>query len=91
MLGKYSPTVSAAYQTDQEWHDRLTVDGSQYDPDGFDSYGYNEDGFDRAGNHEDDYMNGRPTDWNEDVREGEALYNEAYNAWTFDGTRPVRR
>lgn len=93
MRGKYSPTVSAAYQdqANQGWHNRLTDDEGWYDRDGFDFYGYNEHGYDRAGNNEQDYMNGTPTDWNEDISEGETLYEETGFDWTFDGTRPVRR
>lgn len=68
-VGKYSPTVSAAYGKDQSWHDRNggddaknwadPYDGRDYDKDGYDSYGYNCDDIDRAGNHEDDYLQGR--------------------------------
>lgn len=67
-VGKYSPTVSAAYGADQKWHEHNgggdeknwsdPYDGRDYDNDGYDSYGYDCDNVDRAGNHEDDYMEG---------------------------------
>lgn len=61
-VGKYSPTVSRAYQKNQKWWEdnggnteRKDHD-SWYDNDGFDSYGYNKDDIDRAGNTESDYI-----------------------------------
>ena len=88
MRGKYSPTVTAAYMKDRDWHRKyMAADGFMYDPEGFDSYGYNEDNVDRAGNHEDDYAeNDGDYEYDED-------YNHAYDsissAWGFDGTKPV--
>ena len=53
-VGKYSPTVSAAYGADQEWHRKLRTEETCCDDEGYDSYGYHElTGFDRAGNHRD--------------------------------------
>lgn len=61
-VGKYSPTVSRAYQKNQNWWaenggntDKKDYE-SWYDNDGFDSYGYNKDDIDRAGNNESDYL-----------------------------------
>ena len=80
MNGKYSPTVTAAYRTNQSWHQNYRTDhGSDYDPSGYDSYGYDEDGLDRGGNQEHEYYS------------NECLYNELKNDWTFDGTKPVLR
>ncbi len=52
-VGKYSPTVHNAYDTDQKWFDKVAVNGR--DPAGYDSYGYNDNNLDRAGNTEEDY------------------------------------
>lgn len=85
MRGKYSPTVSAAYQADKKWFKKYSDYDSQpdnwfiYDPDGFDSYGYDENEIDRAGNREDDYYS------NDDA------YDAALSDWGFDGTKPVQR
>ena len=67
-VGKYSPTVSASYAMDQKWWERNgggygngTNPDSDYDNDGYDSYGYAGDcgdGPDRAGNTESDYLTG---------------------------------
>jgi hypothetical protein len=56
-IGKYSPTVSAAYAKNQNWWKPATPNGL-YDADGFDSYGYNHEGYDRAAVHEDEYSFG---------------------------------
>lgn len=87
MRGKYSPTVTVAYQTDQEWH-RKYAQNEQYDPEGFDSYGYNADDMDRAGNYEHEYYVDDVTDeWGSD----NWAYNRASDAWIFDGEKPVHR
>lgn len=61
-VGKYSPTVSTSYSQDQAWYEKNgggygngKDPESDYDDDGYDSYGYNADGRDRAGHHENDY------------------------------------
>jgi hypothetical protein len=96
--GKYSPTVSAAYQANQNWWNAYAYAGRnpddfvQYDADGFDSYGYNDKDVDRAGNHENDYLHsdapftydGPDGDWNN-------AYDAALDAWGFDGVTPVRK
>jgi hypothetical protein len=66
MRGKYSPTVSASYSSDQKW---FVKNGggfgngknpdSDLDNDGYDSYGYSQEdgcGPDRAGYTEDNYI-----------------------------------
>ena len=96
MRGKYSPTVTAAYQADQNWHRKfcqLAPFGdtiySPYDPEGYDSYGYNKDGTDRAGNQEYEYYrNDGDYDLDEDYN---IRYDIAYDEWGFDGTKPVTR
>lgn len=95
MRGKYSPTVSRAYQADQEWWHRYTHDRQpgdnwiQYDPEGYDSYGYDKDDVDRAGNSEYEYY------VNDSAHPGYADYNmkydDAYEDWGFDGVKPVRK
>ena len=76
MQGKYSPTVSDAYNADQRWHDAICKDGT-YDDEGYDSYGYDGNDRDRAGNLEYAYAH-------DDV-----LYFKTFEDWSFDGTRPV--
>lgn len=90
MRGKYSPTVSAAYQANQEWfRNYLKPEGFMNDPEGFDSYGYNDDNVDRAGNDECAYYsNDAPLDSDDDYN---WKYEAALNAWGFDGTKPVKR
>lgn len=85
-VGKYSPTVSAAYSVDQEWHKRHSDTDQWYDRDGYDSYGYNSSGVDRAGYSEFDYMINSTDDLND-----QDLYYEVYVAWSFDGIKPVVR
>lgn len=87
MRGKYSPTVSKAYQADQDWWRKYTGEDehtySQYDPEGYDSYGYDKDDRDRAGNYEYEY-------YSDDLEDGTNFkYNHALDTWTFDGQRPV--
>lgn len=88
MRGKYSPTVSAAYQATQTWFkeysdfDNKPDAWSIYDPEGFDMYGYDENEVDRAGNQEHVYY--------ESDEFGENwFYNQALATWGFDGTKPV--
>lgn len=96
MRGKYSPTVSAAYQADQEWWtkfaytDKTGDEFVRYDPEGFDRYGYDKDDVDRAGNHEFSYMH---NDLADDGFDGDCnyAYEDAYGEWGFDGTKPVKR
>lgn len=89
MRGKYSPTVTKAYQTSQCWFDHYS-NGEQYDPEGYDSYGYDKNDVDRAGNHEYMYMH-NDIEYKDGFGGGE---NDAYEAalvvWSFDGTKPVR-
>lgn len=95
MRGKYSPTVSAAYMSDQEWWYKYSGANLpsetyvQFDPEGYDSYGYDKNDVDRAGNHESNYYHN-----DADQSSGED-YNFAYDAalddWGFDGTKPVLR
>lgn len=79
MIGKYSPTVSAAYDKDQDWFEKIAGD-KMFDPDGYDIYGYNRDGIDRARVHELEYS-GRDDDGD--------FYMMIEGAWGFDGTRPI--
>jgi hypothetical protein len=96
MRGKYSPTINAAYQADQEWFRNYQAKMSNgvhmycnYDPEGFDSYGYNNDDVDRAGNEEHEYYsNDGDYDLDEDYNNA---YDAASGAWGFDGTKPVQR
>ena len=95
MRGKYSPTVSAAYQADQEWfrnycfHEINSSEYAQYDPEGYDSYGYDKNDVDRAGNQEHEYYyNDAPVTEDDDYN---FAYDEASSAWGFDGTKPVLR
>lgn len=90
MRGKYSPTVSAAYMADQDWHSKLMApDQCVYDVDGFDSYGYDKDDVDRAGNHEHHYY---PNDTQDDEGAGTNFkYDDAAEAWGYDGVRPTHR
>lgn len=94
MRGKYSPTVSAAYQADQDWfihyciHEINSSEYAQYDPEGYDSYGYNADDVDRAGNQEHEYYANDGYDFDGDWN---YAYNAASEAWGFDGTKPVQR
>jgi hypothetical protein len=87
-VGKYSPTVTAAYMRDQEWHRRLQAD-DWHDDEGYDSYGYHKaTEKDRAGYTEWDYL----TDgqWIDNVYTY-PLYEDIGSVWGFDGVRPVQR
>lgn len=77
MRGKYSPTVSAAYEADQSWFKEYAYG---YDKEGYDSYGYDKDDIDRAGNREHMYYT------NEDLNNA---YEDALRAWGFDGVSPI--
>jgi hypothetical protein len=98
MLGKYSPTIHAAYDANQNWYEYYAgVDEyggeNQYDPEGFDFYGYNKEGFDREGHHEDQYaFSGKicPCCGN-NSKDNETLYHNTSILWGFDGVKPVRR
>lgn len=92
MRGKYSPTVSYAYMTDQSWWDKYAASTGEsypaYDPDGYDSYGYDKNDMDRAGNKEYEYYS---NDEGEGIWDGENwAYNRALDEWSFDGTKPVK-
>ena len=83
-IGKYSPTVSQAYQKSQNWWEQNG--GNQenlfYDKEGFDSYGYNSKGVDRAGYTEEDYMFGYiMTEENEPYYH---LFKEVLSNWQID-------
>lgn len=77
MQGKYSPTVSSAYDTNIRWF-RCLANGDMYDDEGYDRYGYNRNDIDRAGNHEIDYAL------------DDDLHNDVYLEWGSNGTRPVK-
>jgi hypothetical protein len=85
--GKYSPTVVAAYRSDQSWFSKYSR-GQNFDPEGYDSYGYNQDSRDRAGNDELDYLR-NDADWDTDS-DYNILYDDALDLWGFDGVQPVR-
>lgn len=95
MRGKYSPTVTSAYQTDPCWWKKYAYPTGQtndnfvlYDPDGYDSYGYDKNDVDRAGNKEWDYYRNDAIDDGIDDDYNRA-YDEALESWGFDGTKPV--
>lgn len=63
-VAKYSPTVGFSYKQDQKWFEKNgggfgfgKNPETEYDDDGYDSYGYNEQGLDRAGHSEESYDN----------------------------------
>lgn len=89
MRGKYSPTVTYAYQHNQHWF-KLYAGDAIYDKDGYDSYGYDKNDVDRAGNNESDYI---PNDAFADGYDDDCnySYDRAIEAWGFDGTKPVLR
>jgi len=87
-VGKYSPTVVAAYAADQHWWVRHQGRDEFFDADGYDRYGYDENDIDRAGNHEDAYA--------DEVMffDGACihyLYQETQQEWDFDGTAPIKK
>lgn len=92
-MEKYSPTVSAAYQVDQDWHNKYNYTPEhgwdQYDFEGFDSYGYGKDGIDRAGNSECAYYSNDASARSEE--DFNYKYDNAVHGWGFDGTKPVLR
>lgn len=95
MRGKYSPTVSVAYQKNQQWWyeysgaNKPSAEYVQYDRDGYDSYGYDSADEDRAGNHESVYYgNDAPMDSDDEYN---LAYDVASDEWGFDGEKPVRR
>ena len=90
MRGKYSPTVSAAYMADQSWwteYSGVNNNWVEYDPEGYDSYGYNADGKDRAGNQEYVYYENNAPEFSD--CDYNWKFDAAYDAWGFDGTKPV--
>jgi hypothetical protein len=91
MRGKYSPTVSAAYQADQHWWSLYAAtckEWTQYDPEGYDAYGYNADDVDRAGNPECAYYS---DECEYSLSSGNIAYDNASDSWGFDGTKPVQQ
>jgi hypothetical protein len=93
MRGKYSPTVTAAYMKDQEWWHRYSREAetwTQYDPEGYDSYGYDVNDKDRAGNFEHDYY-ANDVDGDEYTGGVNWAYERALDEWGFDGVKPVRK
>ncbi len=94
-VGKYSPTVSAAYANDQKWWNRnggedpAKVDAPPtkhfyddyfFDNDGYDSYGYNVEAIDRAGYTEDEYLG--VSEWDQETEEyNHTLYDMVYDQW----------
>ena len=91
MIGKYSPTVCAAYSNNQDWwrknggedpsNEAKPFDIYGYDRDGYDSYGYDKDNVDRADNHEDDYPKAGVYD---DGNSTCDLFELAYSKWGID-------
>lgn len=81
-VGKYSPTVSKAYQNDQKWWEKnggdVAKEGKEswHDNDGYDSYGYNKNDVDRAGNTESDYLTNYDVDY-----EQYTLAESTYEQW----------
>ncbi len=99
-IGKYSPTVSAAYHADQDWwkrnggEDPANQDKPShvffFDRGGYDSYGYNKDEIDRAGNTEMDYLN--DVTYDDDGIPKCPLYDNADLDWGVDKNGfPARR
>lgn len=94
-VGKYSPTVSAAYAKDQDWwkrnggEDPANKDREYavyfYDRDGYDSYGYNIIDVDRAGHTEYDYLT--TAEWQDEGGSDvyvHTLYDEVSRDWTIN-------
>ena len=80
MIGKYSPTVTAAYMSDRNWFNKYCVDPSgTYDPAGYDRYGYDSNDRDRADHFEHEYYDSDIT----------GLYGDVQENWGFDGTKPA--
>lgn len=86
--GKYSPTVTAAYMKDQEWHRKLQSEEDWHDDEGYDSYGYHkETELDRAGFSEWDYLGSGEWIGEEYCH---PLLEDVYSEWGFDGVRPKK-
>lgn len=89
-VGKYSPTVSAAYRANQNWFELncpLVPRCPLYDVDGYDSYGYDKNDVDRAGYREEDYLAAEEID-------GvfvHTLYEQVLSDWGYDAenAKPV--
>ncbi len=86
MRGKYSPTVSEAYRRNKDWWHNFSDLGSNFDKEGYDSYGYNQVAIDRAGNFEEEYYLSDLED--EDIN---FAYDQACRDWGFDGVKPVKK
>lgn len=89
-VGKYSPTVSAAYANDQKWWERNGGENPSnlgkpsnvyfYDRDGYDSYGYDVSEIDRAGYTEMEYLG--VSEWDPETQEhNHTLYDLVYDQW----------
>ena len=89
-IGKYSPTVTTAYRTDQKWWEKNGGgDANSYDVDGYDSYGYDENDLDRAGYSEFDYLSDGK--WIDSDDQGEFvhdLYEMVLGSWGFKNGKP---
>ena len=79
-VGKYSPTVVAAYQKNQGWW-KPAQEFDEYDVNGYDSYGYNKDGRDRADFHENAYLEGT---WVNAVDYEYLTYQDVLDVWGID-------
>ena len=75
MVGKYSPTVAAAYAKDQNWWEKNGGESERgdhgffYDVDGYDQYGYDKNEVDRAGHTENEYASDFET-----LEDGDVVY-----------------
>lgn len=88
--GKYSPTVSHSYATDQKWwykngggYGNGVDPDSECDDDGYDSYGYSGqagDGPDRAGHCENDYL--LCVTWDNDDNYSYPLLEDVHYDWS---------
>jgi hypothetical protein len=76
-VGKYSPTITAAYHKDQDWFKKNGGDIAQFDNDGYNMYGYNRTGKDRAGYEAVDYLLAYDTEY--DIYD---LYEAVDSEWT---------
>jgi hypothetical protein len=92
-VGKYSPTVSAAYGKDQKWWEKNGGATNLFDAEGYDSYGYNVQDLDRAGYTENDYLNDGTWVTVGDTEEYVyQLFDQVYFEWTVgENGRPQRK
>jgi hypothetical protein len=87
-VGKYSPTVVAAYQNSQTWW-KPAGEFDQYDAEGYDSYGYNKADRDRADFHENAYLEGT---WVNDNDYEYLTYQDVLDVWGVDENgQPCKR